>query len=210
MPEDRKVPEDRKAVAKEHEVNENVKLGTGVVGGYLLGRTKKGKLALRLAFWAATRNSGLRPGELASRLARELRDSPEIADALVGVRRELGDVGRRLAGDALGRQLDVLADRLHDRTEQRRQEMAGSDQGRPSGDDSTGDDSTGRGSTGEDSDDRAASGGDRDRADSEQEQESGAQSSDEDAQSGKPSEVEDGAGGSDNASADTTASNEAS
>lgn len=110
-------------------MNENVKLGASVIGGYLLGRTKKGKLALRLGYWAATRNSGMRPRELFNQVANNVTSSPEMSDAISGLRREFGDAGKRLAGEALSRQLNSLADQLHQRTVARSGEQSSGEGG---------------------------------------------------------------------------------
>ena len=43
-------------------MDDRVKIGAAVVGGYVLGRTKKGRAAIRLAMWLA--GTDYRPGEL--------------------------------------------------------------------------------------------------------------------------------------------------
>ncbi|MER5387364.1 histone protein, partial [Streptomyces sp. NPDC002688] len=45
---------------------EKVVLAAAVVGGYVLGRTKKGRLALSIATYLAGRRFGLEPRQLAA------------------------------------------------------------------------------------------------------------------------------------------------
>lgn len=51
-------------------------LAVAVVGGYVLGRTKKGRLALSVATYLAGRRFGLEPRQLAAEGMRRLRRSP--------------------------------------------------------------------------------------------------------------------------------------
>ncbi|MFD0514349.1 hypothetical protein ACFQ0Q_36600 [Streptomyces aureus] len=59
---------------------EKVALAAAVVGGYVLGRTKKGRLALSIATYLAGRRFGLEPRQLAAEGMRRLGEIPQFAD----------------------------------------------------------------------------------------------------------------------------------
>lgn len=54
-------------------------LAAAVVGGYVLGRTKKGRLALTIATYLAGRRFGLEPRQLAAEGMRRLGEMPQFA-----------------------------------------------------------------------------------------------------------------------------------
>jgi hypothetical protein len=89
----------------------NAKIGAAVLGGYLLGRTKKGKLALSLG--AALAGSRMRPGQV----GKLLEDSPVLGNVSKQVRTELTEAGRTAATTVLSAKAERLADVLHERTE---------------------------------------------------------------------------------------------
>jgi len=96
-------------------MNNAARLGAGVAGGYLLGRTKKLKLAIGLGAWLMGKRLNLSPSQLAIQGLGQLRDTPEFLDLTERLRGEVGGAGRRaLAAVAMSR-MDSLADRLHDR-----------------------------------------------------------------------------------------------
>lgn len=95
-------------------MNNAARLGAGVAGGYLLGRTKKLKLAIGLGAWLMGKRLNLSPTQLAMQGLGQLRDTPEFLDLTERLRGEVGGAGRRaLAAVAMSR-MDSLADRLHD------------------------------------------------------------------------------------------------
>lgn len=66
---------------------EKVALAAAVVGGYVLGRTKKGRLALSVATYLAGRRFGLEPRQLAAEGMRRLgrfRSSPNCRSSCEG------------------------------------------------------------------------------------------------------------------------------
>lgn len=66
---------------------EKVTLAAAVVGGYVLGRTKKGLLALSIATYLAGRRFGLEPRQLAAEGMRRLgrfRSSPSCRSSCEG------------------------------------------------------------------------------------------------------------------------------
>nr|BBJ50134.1 hypothetical protein SAVMC3_27630 [Streptomyces avermitilis] len=56
-----------------------VTLAAAVVGGYVLGRTKKGRMALSIATYLAGRRFGLEPRQLATEGMRRLGEMPQFA-----------------------------------------------------------------------------------------------------------------------------------
>ncbi|MGW4160915.1 ABC transporter substrate-binding protein [Streptomyces sp. NPDC004788] len=89
----------------------NAKIGTALIGGYVLGRTKKAKLALGLAM--ALAGSRIKPGQLKKSIAT----SPFLSNVNQQVRGELMSVGKTAATTVLNAKAEHLADALHRRTE---------------------------------------------------------------------------------------------
>ncbi|MFI6080069.1 hypothetical protein ACIBBB_03590 [Streptomyces sp. NPDC051217] len=79
-----------------------VAVATAIMGGYVLGRTKKGRLALMAATIVAGRGLG-GPRELAAKGARRLGDVPKVA--------ELGDQFRGQGVEAARNALSAVTDR---------------------------------------------------------------------------------------------------
>ncbi|MQY35427.1 hypothetical protein SRB17_34050 [Streptomyces sp. RB17] len=88
----------------------NAKIGAAVLGGYVLGRTKKAKFALSLA--ALLAGSRIRPGQL----VRAVQDSPFLSNITEQMRTELTGAGKAAATSVLTAKADSLADALHERT----------------------------------------------------------------------------------------------
>jgi hypothetical protein len=105
----------------------NATIGAAVLGGYLLGRTKKAKLALGAG--ALLAGAKARPGQLAG-----LLDSPFLSNVTQQVRGELTEASKAAATHMLTAKADSLAGALHERTEGLR-ERAHSDGDEPKGDD---------------------------------------------------------------------------
>ncbi|MEU8525992.1 hypothetical protein AB0C77_10420 [Streptomyces sp. NPDC048629] len=89
----------------------NAKIGTALVGGYVLGRTKKAKLAFGLAM--ALAGSRIKPGQLGKSIAK----SPLLSNVNQQVRGELVTAGKAAATTVLNAKAEHLADSLHKRTE---------------------------------------------------------------------------------------------
>jgi hypothetical protein len=92
------------------------RVALGVAGGYLLGRTKKMKLALMLGGMAAGRRAG-GPGELLSRGTKLLETSPELSRLVGDVRGRLLEAGKGAALAVAARQVEALTDRVGKRVE---------------------------------------------------------------------------------------------
>jgi hypothetical protein len=99
----------------------NAKIGAAVLGGYLLGRTKKGKLALSLG--AALAGSRMRPGQV----GKLLEDTPLLGNVSKQVRTELTEAGKAAATTVLSAKAESLADALHQRTEGLHEKAHGKD-----------------------------------------------------------------------------------
>ncbi|MFF7162792.1 ABC transporter substrate-binding protein [Streptomyces sp. NPDC008086] len=89
----------------------NARIGTALLGGYVLGRTKKAKLAIGLG--ALLAGSRIKPGQV----GKALQNSPFLHTLTDQVRTELTDAGKAAATTVLSAKADNLADALHQRTE---------------------------------------------------------------------------------------------
>ncbi|MFE2378769.1 hypothetical protein [Streptomyces sp. NPDC059398] len=90
----------------------NGKIGVALVGGYLLGRTKKAKLAIGLGMFLAGKKMSLDPAQLGKMLA----NSPVLGSLNSQVRKELVEATKSAATSALTKRATGLADSLHERT----------------------------------------------------------------------------------------------
>lgn len=91
----------------------NGKIGAAVVGGYLLGRTKKAKLAIGLGMFLAGKKLSLNPQQI----GQLIKDNPALSALSNQVRGELVDATKSAAGSALTQRMTRLSDSLQDRTE---------------------------------------------------------------------------------------------
>ncbi|TMU93104.1 hypothetical protein [Streptomyces sp. DASNCL29] len=103
----------------------NGKIAVAVVGGYLLGRTKKAKLAVGLGMLLAGKKITLDPQQLKKSLAQ----APLLSGLNSEVRKELVDATRQAATKAVSGRVSGLADSLHERTALLRGEGGGVDEG---------------------------------------------------------------------------------
>jgi hypothetical protein len=92
------------------------RVALGVAGGYFLGRTKKMKLALMLAGWAAGRQAG-GPGALLGQAKNLLGASPELTQLSDDLRGRLLEAGKGAALSVATRQVEMLTDRVAGRVE---------------------------------------------------------------------------------------------
>ncbi|MFF3753231.1 hypothetical protein ACFYYH_22645 [Streptomyces sp. NPDC002018] len=90
----------------------NAKIGVALVGGYVLGRTKKAKLAIGLGMFLAGKKLSLDPQQLGKLVA----NSPVLGSLNDQVRKELVGATKSAATSALTRRMNGLADSLHERT----------------------------------------------------------------------------------------------
>ncbi|WP_162834699.1 hypothetical protein [Amycolatopsis circi] len=102
-----------------------MKVAAAVVGGYVLGRRKKAKLAITMGAWLVGKKLNLDPKKLLSDVTHELASSPELAGVRDQVRDEVLGAGKTLAADILTHQAGRLAGSLQDHTDNLRDKAAG-------------------------------------------------------------------------------------
>ena len=102
-----------------------VGLGLAVGAGYVLGRTKKMKLAFAVGTLVAGKRMQLSPKAIAELVNQQLLRNPQLKEIGDEVRQDLRGVGKAASGALVERQMSALADRLHGRTEQVRDQVAG-------------------------------------------------------------------------------------
>ncbi|MEW9521315.1 hypothetical protein [Streptomyces tubercidicus] len=96
------------------ETDTKVTLAAALAAGYVLGRTKKGKLAIGVASMVA--GQALSPQELIGQALRKLAATPQAAQLMDQVRGELLESGRTALSATADRSLGALADALQKRT----------------------------------------------------------------------------------------------
>lgn len=102
-----------------------VGLGLAVGAGYLLGRTKKLKLAIAVGTAVAGKKMNLTPKGIAELVSTQLQNNPQFKEIGDQLRGDLRGVGKAASGAMVERQIDALADRLHGRTAQVRDQLSG-------------------------------------------------------------------------------------
>ncbi|MFE6170782.1 DNA primase [Streptomyces sp. NPDC056464] len=102
-----------------------VGLGLAVGAGYVLGRTKKMKLAFALGTLVAGKRLHLSPRAVADLLSQQLQNNPQFKEIGDQLREDLRGVGQAASGAMVERQLDAFADRLHGRTAEVRDQLEG-------------------------------------------------------------------------------------
>ncbi|MCL6302788.1 hypothetical protein [Streptomyces kronopolitis] len=90
----------------------NAKIGVALVGGYVLGRTKKAKMAIGLGMYLAGKRLNLDPRQLGKLVA----NSPVLGPLNDQIRGELVDATKSAATSALTQRMSTLTDSLHERT----------------------------------------------------------------------------------------------
>lgn len=92
-------------------------MAVALAGGYVLGRTKKAKLAFALATFAAGRKMSLDPTELLSAGARQLAKNPQLEGLRGQISDELMTAVKTAAAATVDRRVSALSGSLRDRTE---------------------------------------------------------------------------------------------
>ncbi|WP_159074234.1 DNA primase [Streptomyces dioscori] len=100
-------------------------LGLAVGAGYVLGRTKKMKLAFAVGTMVAGKRMHLSPRALADLVSTQLQNNPQFKEIGDQLRGDLRGVGKAATGALVERQITGLADRLHGRTSQVQDQLAG-------------------------------------------------------------------------------------
>ncbi|MFJ9863100.1 DNA primase [Streptomyces sp. NPDC101165] len=115
-------------------------LGLALGAGYLLGRTKKMKLALAVGSLVAGKKLNLGPQALAELVQQQLHDNPQFKEIGDQLRQDLRGVGKAASGAMAERQMNAIADRLHGRTTELHEQLAGELTESGSGEEETGED----------------------------------------------------------------------
>ncbi|MFJ4426079.1 DNA primase [Streptomyces bobili] len=102
-----------------------VGLGLAIGAGYVLGRTKKMKLALAVGSMVAGKKLNLTPRGVADLVSQQLKDNPQFKEISDQLRGELRGVGKAASGAMVERRMSALADRLHSRTGEVRDQLDG-------------------------------------------------------------------------------------
>ncbi|MGA5504853.1 DNA primase [Streptomyces umbrinus] len=100
-------------------------LGLAVGAGYVLGRTKKMKLAFAIGTMVAGKRMHLSPRALADLVSGQLQNNPQFKEIGDQLREDLRGVGKAASGALVERQIEGIADRLHGRTAQVRDQLSG-------------------------------------------------------------------------------------
>ena len=100
-------------------------MGLAVGAGYLLGRTKKLKLAFAVGTLVAGKRMHLSPKALADLVSQQLLKNPQFKEIGDTLREDLRGVGKAASGAMVERQMDAIADRLHSRTAQVHDQLSG-------------------------------------------------------------------------------------
>lgn len=135
-------------------MGDTAKIVAAAVGGYVLGRRKKFKLALGLGLYLGAKKLDIKPGQLAQGLLKEVSALPVVGELKGQSREQLLNVGRSAAGNIAGKWAGGLADSLNSRTERLRDGAAGAD----SDEDEADEDGAARGETDEDTDESRGDG----------------------------------------------------
>lgn len=104
-------------------------LGLAVGAGYVLGRTKKMKLAFAVGTLVAGKKLNLSPRALAELVTQQLQNNPQFKEIGDELRQDLRGVGKAASGALVERQIQGLADRLHSRTADVRGKLSGGGDG---------------------------------------------------------------------------------
>lgn len=97
-------------------MNNRMAMGLAVSAGYVLGRTKKAKLAFGLTTLVLGRKLAPDAASLASFIGNRLGDNPQVKEIREQLRTDLRGVGSAAVSALVDRRLEAVADRLHDRT----------------------------------------------------------------------------------------------
>ncbi|MEN2418225.1 DNA primase [Streptomyces rimosus] len=87
-----------------------------VAGGYLLGRTKKAKLAIGIGSMVLGKRLNFSPQQLVSLVNDQIAANPQLKELREQLRGDLKGVGKAATGALVTKRLDSLADSLHERT----------------------------------------------------------------------------------------------
>lgn len=98
-------------------MGDTAKIIAAAVGGYVLGRKKKFKLALGVGLYLGAKKFDIKPQQLAQGLLKEVSALPVVNELKDQSQEQLLNVGRATAGNLVGKWAGGLADSLNSRTE---------------------------------------------------------------------------------------------
>jgi flagellar biosynthesis GTPase FlhF len=90
-------------------------IAAAVAGGYVLGRTRKAKMAFAIGTLLAGRRFGLNPASLAAEGVRQLRETPHLAGLREQIGGDLVEAARAAASASADRRFSAFADTLRER-----------------------------------------------------------------------------------------------
>jgi hypothetical protein len=97
-------------------MKDGVRIGMAVGLGYLLGRTRKGRMALMLVGVGVTGRVGKNPAALLKQGVDVLGSSPQVQTLTETVRGRLVEAGKAAAVSAVSSQVDTLTGKIEERT----------------------------------------------------------------------------------------------
>jgi hypothetical protein len=97
-------------------MKDGVRIGMAVGLGYLLGRTRKGRMALMLVGVGVTGRAGKNPAALLKQGVDVLGSSPQVKTLTETVRGRLVEAGKAAAVSAVSSQVDTLTGKIEERT----------------------------------------------------------------------------------------------
>jgi hypothetical protein len=97
-------------------MKDGVRIGMAVGLGYLLGRTRKGRLALMLVGVGVTGRAAKNPAALVKQGVDILGSSPEVKTLTETVRGRLVEAGKAAAVSAVSSRVDTLTGKIEERT----------------------------------------------------------------------------------------------
>jgi hypothetical protein len=100
-------------------------MGLAIGAGYVLGRTKKLKFAFAVGTLVAGKRMHLSPKAVADLVSQQLLKNPQFKEIGDTLREDLRGVGKAASGAMVERQIDAIADRLHGRTAEVRDQLSG-------------------------------------------------------------------------------------
>jgi hypothetical protein len=93
------------------------KIAAAVASGYLLGRTKKLKLAITVGGMLAGKKIATDPRSLMKQGAELIESNPELSKLQDQIRSQLFDAARKAAVASAGQRMNMLSDSIRERSE---------------------------------------------------------------------------------------------
>jgi hypothetical protein len=95
----------------------NAKLAAAVIGGYVLGRTKKGGAALALASWLSGNQAGPQAMSMARKGLTQVAQSEQVAQIMAQIRGPLMEAAQKVATQAALSRVTAISNGLTARTQ---------------------------------------------------------------------------------------------